>query len=237
MKKAFTLIELLVVVAIIALLAAILFPVFGRARESARRSTCQSNLKQMGLAFIQYTQDYDERSPAVYLASTTVTPPTPLTTPGLLLAPYMKSTQVWRCLSDTVQSSNVINANYSNVSYTYNFYMMMKSTAVPTGTPRVPLPLSKLQTPAQDVLFAGAWGGTTNAWLVDNRTAMDRIEGNRMPTNTNLRLQAGHLEGGNFAFIDGHVKWLPGNYITSQITKENDDTLRAFGTLVTMFHE
>src|SRR5438874_7363740 len=62
-QSAFTLIELLVVIAIIAILAAILFPVFGRARENARRSSCQSNLKQLGIAIMQYTQDYDERMP------------------------------------------------------------------------------------------------------------------------------------------------------------------------------
>ena len=62
-SRGFTLIELLVVISIIALLAAILFPVFSRARESARRSACLSNMKQMGLALLQYTQDYDERMP------------------------------------------------------------------------------------------------------------------------------------------------------------------------------
>jgi prepilin-type N-terminal cleavage/methylation domain-containing protein len=59
-KKGFTLIELLVVIAITAILAAILFPVFAKAREKAKQSTCQSNLKQIGLAMIQYAQDYDD---------------------------------------------------------------------------------------------------------------------------------------------------------------------------------
>src|SRR5471032_1907295 len=63
--KAFTLIELLVVIAIIAILAAILFPVFAKAREKARQSTCASNEKQLGLAILQYVQDYDELYPGL----------------------------------------------------------------------------------------------------------------------------------------------------------------------------
>mgnify|MGYP001548207113 CR=1 FL=1 len=62
-RRAFTLIEMLVVVAIIAVLAAILFPVFARARENARRASCQSNLKQIALGIFMYAQDYDERMP------------------------------------------------------------------------------------------------------------------------------------------------------------------------------
>lgn len=76
-KKGFTLIELLVVIAIIAILAAILFPVFARARENARRASCQSNLKQIGLGILQYAQDYDERYPgggAFYQVSLNGTP-------------------------------------------------------------------------------------------------------------------------------------------------------------------
>ena len=67
-KSAFTLIELLVVIAIIAILAAILFPVFARARENARRASCQSNLKQIGLGIIQYIQDYDEKYPSANIS-------------------------------------------------------------------------------------------------------------------------------------------------------------------------
>jgi len=59
-RQGFTLIELLVVIAIIAILAAILFPVFAQAREKARSASCQSNLKQIGLAAMMYGQDYDE---------------------------------------------------------------------------------------------------------------------------------------------------------------------------------
>src|SRR5258708_39630887 len=62
-RAAFTLIELLVVIVIISILAAILFPAFASAREKSRESVCQSNLRQIGMAFLQYKQDYDEIFP------------------------------------------------------------------------------------------------------------------------------------------------------------------------------
>lgn len=91
-SNGFTLIELLVVIAIIAILAAILFPVFGRARENARRSSCQSNLKQLGLGIMQYTQDYDERYPMAATENWNVNWPS-------MIQPYIKSLQVFRCPS------------------------------------------------------------------------------------------------------------------------------------------
>jgi prepilin-type N-terminal cleavage/methylation domain-containing protein/prepilin-type processing-associated H-X9-DG protein len=102
-RRGFTLIELLVVIAIIAILAAILFPVFARARENARKSTCQSNLKQIGTANSMYLQDYDQVMPRWILAS-------PAKTGRIytdyfywyeLLVPYMKNDAVWRCPSDS----------------------------------------------------------------------------------------------------------------------------------------
>src|SRR5476651_1826255 len=98
-KAGFTLIELLVVIAIIAILAAILFPVFARARENARRASCQSNLKQIGLGFAQYIQDYDELYPRndnslVAAAGTGGWA-------SYQLQPYIKSVQLFGCPSDS----------------------------------------------------------------------------------------------------------------------------------------
>src|SRR2546421_4309664 len=97
-RTAFTLIELLVVIAIIAILAAILFPVFARARENARRSSCQSNLKQIGLGVLQYVQDYDETFPM----GRTADPILGQWASGwsATIQPYVKSSQIMQCPSE-----------------------------------------------------------------------------------------------------------------------------------------
>ena len=114
MRKGFTLIELLVVIAIIAILAAILFPVFAKAREKARQTSCLNNEKQIGLAFIQYAQDYDEKMPGagpgavatapmplpygywIWASTTSVWDPT-----GGAIYPYAKNVQIFTCPSRT----------------------------------------------------------------------------------------------------------------------------------------
>ena len=113
-RSAFTLIELLVVIAIIAILAAILFPVFARARENARRSSCQSNLKQIGLGVLLYTQDYDEKYPAGYMPTNGVNVPWPV-----VLQPYVKSTQVFLPPSNTAPENSYMRRSNNTIPVSY----------------------------------------------------------------------------------------------------------------------
>src|SRR5437016_5432897 len=93
-SAAFTLVELLVVIAIIAMLAAILVPVFAQAREKARQTACASNIRQMGLAVQMYAQDYDERLPLAATATETS-----FLNWHDLANPYVKNIQIWICPS------------------------------------------------------------------------------------------------------------------------------------------
>lgn len=129
-RRGFTLIELLVVIAIIAILAAILFPVFERARAKANSASCQSQLKQIGLAFLMYAQDYDElfpegeglfhRAEFPYLPAWDIgyEPYAGKTGWAVYLHPYVKSAAVFDCPSGPVHNQN----NSLKRSYGWNSY-------------------------------------------------------------------------------------------------------------------
>jgi hypothetical protein len=94
-------------------LAALLFPVFALARENARRSSCQSNLKQVGLALLQYAQDYDERLPIGWQNSR----PTPFGGWAELLQPYLKSLEVYQCPSEATKYNPLDSTDYTDYAY------------------------------------------------------------------------------------------------------------------------
>lgn len=229
-KWGFTLIELLVVIAIIAILAAILFPVFAQAREKARQSTCTSNLKQQGLAILQYAQDYDELMPqgnlfhptygqwmdgtSVYLVPSTSR--ISGTIWGNSIQPYMKTYATFYCPSTLPDDTK----SPINTSYTYNGDLSRYSQ-------------SGIIAPASVILvWPGAVKNAYNGYVHSNpvlncpdpNSACTYVPGSATcgsaNGDTDLLVAFGawktfskwtHGHGDNFMFCDGHVKWNPLN--------------------------
>ncbi|HAZ63987.1 MAG TPA: hypothetical protein DCZ72_10315 [Armatimonadetes bacterium] len=225
-KRGFTLIELLVVIAIIAILAAILFPVFAKAREKARQASCQSNLKQIGLAVLQYAQDYDERWPGAGA---------PAEGRGWVgrIFPYMKSGEVIRCPSDQTTAPCL--------SYCFNKHLVVSAQA-----------MAAMKAPATTVMFceitnakfpdgntAAVWdpsradegksnigvgpdyggAGWINAGLMRGPGLSAQYVTGTMgnppwPHWSTSEMPARHMDGSNFAFGDGHVKHMRGSQVS-----------------------
>jgi prepilin-type N-terminal cleavage/methylation domain-containing protein/prepilin-type processing-associated H-X9-DG protein len=123
-RSGFTLIELLVVIAIIAILAAILFPVFAQAREKARAISCASNEKQIGLAVLQYSQDYDEAFPIAFAWGSEPNWADTNQYWTTQIQPYMKDLAVLGCPDDSLAFKRGPGGNWENfgVSYAANAY-------------------------------------------------------------------------------------------------------------------
>ena len=213
----FTLIELLVVIAIIAILAAILFPVFARARENARRASCQSNLKQLGLGVMQYVQDYDENLPSSYYYPVTAPYPYGGTGPSNgywlwmhVLEPYTKSSQILNCPSsqskfpDAVGYNNTYGSNGENGSYGANQYVFLRGDVTPSY-----LKSSALQQVATTPMIVDSGyyvsSPSTAQCAIKASDKLDDCANNSGATNAP---RYRHLETFNMLFVDGHVKAL-----------------------------
>lgn len=226
-RSGFTLIELLVVIAIIAILTAILFPVFGRARENARRSSCQSNLKQLGLSALQYSQDYDEALPRSNYGNWSSD------TQGAnvkwmdVVYPYVKNEQVFNCPSDPAArlyrySTNGA-AHHDYGSYAINSTHWSGNTAADQTT----------NSPSADntvMLQACLADPARTVWITDgshhdavgtqdyrmefgvslpnplNASADPKLLLDGGSTGTGAGVIARHLNTANVLFCDGHVK-------------------------------
>ncbi len=232
--SAFTLIELLVVIAIIAILAAILFPVFARARENARKTSCISNLKQIGLGTIMYAQDYDDAVPRGFY------------TWQVPLMPYIKSGQVFSCPSSsapqvTMRDYNVTTGGAISElgpivgSYPSNlpdvnpglgsdFQKPMiwghyaRNNDIILYSDQAYLRLAAWQAPSREILFvessAGSEDDDINDWDDDNSPYLE--EGNTTWNGSWRLISERHMEGSNVVYADGHVKWHRNDWYRSQ---------------------
>lgn len=224
-RAAFTLIELLVVIAIIAILAAILFPVFAQAREKARQTSCLSNHKQLALAALSYSSDYDEKFPIVggaeepYTALEGVRNSANLPYNGwsLVMQPYIKNRGVFLCPSmpPTFEGTGVCakyNGRPITNHYSYNYlvgsddsypsgdYWRSPDTSTRWNTPRTQAAIAR---PANVVLFQHSnslqpYGRSWGCTYVTIETP-DFIN--------KLRMRVLHSNGDNISFADGHAKW------------------------------
>ncbi|MDR3708335.1 MAG: DUF1559 domain-containing protein [Capsulimonadaceae bacterium] len=210
--RGFTLIELLVVIAIIAILAAILFPVFATAREKARQTTCASNLKQLGLGFVQYIQDFDEAYPAGN--NRDMTNVINGSAWGVQIYPYLKVNNVFVCPDDKIQCRRTTVAGPS-ISYAYNSNLVGATQA-------------KSIAPASTV---AVFEQNDNGWAYPPGADLVNIYGDEpvcllaygCQNGDNTAQATGQLggrgtvgrpsrhadEGANYLAADGHVKFLP----------------------------
>jgi len=212
----FTLIELLVVIAIISILASILFPAFAQAREKARSTACLSNQKQLTLAFMQYTQDYDEQLPSATFGNSGIgtaggwvyytifgdSPGAFDVTKGALY-PYVKNKLVYICPDDTFGQA-------SGDSYAINSCAVSAASSTSGGILAGKL-LVKFDAPAQWMLLCeeADTGGTLDA---GTGSTNDGYFYQQNEDNFSRR----HTNGSNISFVDGHVKFVLPENIRSQ---------------------
>ena len=205
-RTGFTLIELLVVIGIIALLAALLFPVLARTREKARQASCASNLKQIGLAILQYAQDNDENMvpAAIYVGTQTNT------WRGLTL-PYSNSVRIYACPSNPYSSGTPGAAGDDDSNGDGMFYVSYGANqGVLSDQSSSLVLLAALENPAQLLLIGES--DSASYFLSDPPSDPITNPGGAHnpagPPDAHTDLYAGHTGFGNWLFADGHVKAL-----------------------------
>jgi prepilin-type N-terminal cleavage/methylation domain-containing protein/prepilin-type processing-associated H-X9-DG protein len=204
-RNGFTLIEILVVVAILGLLATLLFPVFGRARENARRASCLNNMRQIGLGLMQYAQDYDETMVNVYMYQGPER--TNLMWWQDMIQPYARSYQIVVCpgqssptshtvaravptLPDPLRTSYAANNVYSDWAGAAVFPPLRAGQVVGRS-------LADFEETATTLVVTEVTSGAMELWNW-NQTGLG---------SGNSLVEKRHLSGCNFIFADGHAKW------------------------------
>jgi len=227
-RTAFTLIELLVVIAIIAILASILFPVFARARENARRASCMSNLKQIGLGIMMYTQDYDEKLPKNAVVDGASVPfESNASYSGAthlwwhMIYPYVKNTQVFVCPSSgstwigDYYPKNSKSQSYASYGYNTNMSPGLSIAAIPQVAMTPFLADSTYYLMNADTYCQA--NSISYGLTPECTSANSRASENNDPPN------ALHLDTFNMLFTDGHVKSEKlNNWITANAKASTD---------------
>ena len=230
MRRAFTLIELLVVVSIVAILAALLFPIFGRARENARRSSCQSNLRQIGLGLLQYLQDYDEKMPRSFFGTSSGADKTTRDKTKWMdvIFPYVRSEQIFVCPSQSGASyrfsGNLAAGEESDDYGSYGQNGAYSASGDAQTPPRSSglylIGLSQIAAPAATIWAAdinsrqGAdrsygilWTNASDAKISPQPVKTSAADASIPAGNRQLeKIIDRHLATTNVLFCDGHVK-------------------------------
>jgi len=214
MRKGFTLIELLVVIAIIAILAAILFPVFARAKAKARQASCMSNMKQIALAFLMYTSDYDGKFPAVY--NDALGYPAGRIIWADCIYPYVKNRQLFACPSAGINIDPIPGRWPGNLQATRYCMNMVhdwdwpEDCATWSGTHVFPVGEEELAWPSESALIlesGNAWWChwfPASGWNATGTTSDGYLY---LIGRLGETIWPRHQDGCNVAFCDGHVKF------------------------------
>lgn len=218
-KRAFTLIELLVVISIISLLAAILFPVFARAREQARKASCASNLKQIGLGSMMYVQDHDEAFPPAWEHRQDVYW-------YQMFAPYIKNEQVFICpTAGEIKDEDGNRIHSGGYAYNYRGGQTLVSDERYNGfgyrpgkwqtyNASGPIKLADIDESANTILITDPDSmGNSNVGrysygYTGGRGYMPTLHGGQIGPFTGNHRTVRRGGGGNYLFADGHVKYL-----------------------------